>query len=602
MIGTSAQNLFYQSIEDVKSPAGYLDYMFGGMQGVAYRATINPKYHHTFYRAANISKAPFYDVPQCYVSMNTYWRSSGMHPTVGRDEAHVKRLNAFYVDIDCYSVGLSKEYVLGCLEHRFIGESIPVPTFIIDSGRGLYLIWKLQNEDCRALSRWRAVQEYLVHTLAELGADANCVDASRVLRVPGSINPKSNSRVSVLEFNDLVYTIYEIAREYDIKAPVKVKKQREKKKREGVVYPYNHATEKQRNYVRDLAKRLKLTEEDYPDFTSFQATDAWIKEHKAPERPKKDFCYKTEHGYSLPEFRSMRSILAGYCEDIWKLFSMRKGEDCRREIGLFMHRYFLREMKIDSEQALRKTLELNASLDCPLDEAEVIKATASADRRIEKGIPYAYKRSTIIQKLKITEEELKELPHFAARVQPSKEYRKAANRRAYESRLAAEGKVAKKDAVLQRRAEILALQEQGKTAEEIQESLQISKATYYRDIAALGTESVLEAARTILQEKAAQIIETVEKAAEVISDAIKSVQESDIVAAIRAARLSKKPKQGQSQIFSIPFRERRAIALLPVSLPGIDNLIDSQFTIFRAGDRGSGDDPDGASPLPCLKV
>ena len=69
MIGTSAQNLFYQSIEDVSSPAGYLDYMFGGMQGVAYRAIIkNKDYHHTFDRAAKISTAPFFGVENCYIS------------------------------------------------------------------------------------------------------------------------------------------------------------------------------------------------------------------------------------------------------------------------------------------------------------------------------------------------------------------------------------------------------------------------------------------------------------------------------------------------------------------------------------------------------
>lgn len=593
MIGSSANNLLYRTIADVSTPAEYLDYMFGEMQGYVYRATIDPDYQQAPCRANKVATASFMDVPNCYVSMNTFWRKSNMPFWIGRDEPHVKRLNAVYVDIDCYNLGLSKDYVLMRLQDDHIDKTIPPPTFVVDSGQGLYLIWKLRNEDCRALSRWRAVQEYLVHTLIELGADKNCVDASRVLRVPGTINSKSNSHVTVLEFNDLVYSIYEIAREYDIKAPVKAKKQREKKKREGVVYPYNHATERQRNYVRDLAKRLGLTEEDYPDFASFAATDAWIKAHKTPERSKKDYCYKTEYGYSLPEFRSMRSILEGYCADIRKLFSMRKGEDCRREIGLFMHRYFLREMKIDSEQALRKTLELNASLDCPLDENEVIKATASADRRIEKGIPYAYKRSTIIQKLKITEDELKELPHFAAKVQPSREYRKAANRRAYESRLAAEGKVAKKDAVLQRRAEILALQEQGKTAEEIQESLQISKATYYRDIAALGTECVLEAVRALLKEAAAQIIETAEKAAETICDVVKSVKKDGIVAAIRAVQ---KSMPAQSQKFSMPFREEEMKSLLQNYILAINKRVRC-VVACRVGDRGSGDDADGGCPV-----
>lgn len=598
MLGTSAENFKYQTISDFCSPADYLEYMFGGVQGVLYRATIDPKYRQSYFRASGLIKARYEAVDNCYVSMNSFYRTKDLvDDQQGRDVLHLKRLNAFYVDIDCYKLGLSKKEVLLELKDNYIGSQIPEPTFIIDSGRGIYLIWKLRNEDKKALPRWTAVQQYLTDALKKLGADQACTDAARILRVPYSRNAKSKTNVKIVEFSDLTYSIYDIAKEYDIKASA-VRKFGAKKK-SGTTYPYNHATEKQRKYVRDIANRLGLKEEDYPDFMNFHETDNWIKLHRAVEpahREDKGYCYKKGNTYSLSEFKAIRGVMGAYCAEIRKLFAIRKGADCKRELGLFLYRYFLREMKVSSDKALKETLSFNASLDCPFDEDYVATVTASADRRVEKGIPYAYKKSTIIKVLDITKEELKELPFFAAGVKSREERKKEANRRAYQSRLSAEGKAAKKDAILERRASILIMQKQGKNATEIQKELGISKATYHRDITALATASVLEAAEAVISAQVEKVKETVKEAAEAVSNAVESVKNKGVAGAVHSAlsNLMKKAKGCVSHFFSIPFIEMNAVGVLHSGepLPVLSKLL--QWLVQRRMGDKSGDDADGA--------
>lgn len=599
MLGTSAQKLNHRTIGDFLSPADYLEYMFGGVKGVMYRATIDPYYFQSYYRASGLIKANYKNVNHCYVAMNTFYRESGLELQKGREVRYIKRLNAFYVDIDCYKVGLSKNEVLFRLEEEYIGSKVPVPTFVIDSGRGLYLIWKLRDEDKNALPRWERVEQYLTDTLEELGADQACTDASRILRVPFSYNEKSRSNVKILSFNDLTYSIYDITREYGI---TPLKKAGTSRKKDGrVTYPYNHATERQRKYVRDIAKRLGLPEEAYPDFTDFHETDNWIKLHKdtiANADNGKGYCYKKGNVYSITEFKAIKGVLGNYCSEIKKLFSLRKGADCKRELALFLYRYFLREMKMDSESALKETLAFNASLDCPFDETYVTTVTASADRRIALGIPYAYKKSTIIKILEITKEELAQLPFFSAESKQKKERRKESNRRAYESRLAAEGKVAKKDALLSRRAAILAMQEEGKTPAEIQNELNISRATYHRDIAALAVASVLEAARAVLLERVGEVKEAVEEAAEGVSGAVESIKENAVSGAVcRAAnKACKIVKSCLSHFFSPSIYRKYAVGVPHGTTTPLRTVLHRFLRrIIQARDGGSDSDSDSPS-------
>lgn len=596
MLGISANIPRYKTLPDVADPKGFLSYMFSGIQGVAYRVLLNwprkNEYIQFAHRTNRISDAVWENVEDGFTCFNSFWRKNEMHCQLGRDEAHVKRLGALYVDIDYYKLGLSEGYVLAKIYQLIEDGKIPDATFINRSGQGLTFILKLRNEDIKAYKKWKAVELYLVEQLREVGADENCVDAARILRVPGTINSKNGKRVSVLEFNDVTYSLYDLMKEYDIK-PLK---RSQKVKKTGVKYPYGHATDKQRKYVRDLAEKLNLTEAEYPDFTNFTATNNWIRRHRALEQAER----RNSNILDLDAYKFKRGVAGGYCADISKLLLMRQGQiDCYREVGEFLFRYYRRVQGATSEEALRDTLELNARLDCPLPESEVRKATASADRRIDAGKEYRYRKETIIARLHITKEELEQLPFLGACIGNLKERRSKANRRAYESRLAAEGKVAKKDAILERRAQILALQDQGMKAEEIWQELNISKATYYRDIAALATEAVLEAARALLEEKAEQIINTVEEATEVIADAVGSIKKENLAGAIRAALNRKNETNSvQSHKFSRPFEDKYSYAVPHRDILSRSTKQANGLAVIRGGDRASGDDPDDSSALP----
>lgn len=484
MLGLSA-GLNYREQSQFHTSADYLSYLFGGIKGLIARGTINPEFKQNFYRASGIVKA-HYAQNNVYVSMNTFFRNK-------RDVESVKRLNAFYVDLDCYKLGLDKNFVLSTLEDDYFGWEIPHPTFIIDSGRGLYLIWKLRNEDRKALPRWTIVQEWFCEKLKPLGADPACKDAARILRVPFSYNAKSHTEVTIRAFNDLTYSIYDIMKEYDIKTVAGRKDQAAE------VYPYNSATKRQRQYASIIATKLGIT---LPDFNCFQTTWDWIKKNRVrPRREDEEKAEKTNVVYfRAKKSKNIADILQGYCHDIETLFTLREGEDCKRELGLFLYRLFQYEMTHDKKIALDKTLSLNKRLSRPFKESYVKRATYSAEKKIDAGQTYHYRKSTIIATLDITPEEMRQLSFLVTG--SNRQRKKENNRKAYLARLKETGKSPKAEEIASRRAKIIKMQESGKTAKEIREALNIGRATYYRDIAAISAgcvvASVKEAAKAVI--------------------------------------------------------------------------------------------------------
>ena len=83
MLGTSASKAAYHNIHNFQSPADYLEYMFGGVQGVMYRAVIDPKYRQDYYRASGLIKADYSNVNNCYVAMNSFYRTKNLDENEG---------------------------------------------------------------------------------------------------------------------------------------------------------------------------------------------------------------------------------------------------------------------------------------------------------------------------------------------------------------------------------------------------------------------------------------------------------------------------------------------------------------------------------------
>lgn len=68
-------------------------------------------------------------------------------------------------------------------------------------------------------------------TLKEFGADRQALDATRILRVPGSINSKTNTEVKIIDEYNCLYDLREIQNKYmsELSEKVSVRRGRPKK-------------------------------------------------------------------------------------------------------------------------------------------------------------------------------------------------------------------------------------------------------------------------------------------------------------------------------------------------------------------------------------
>lgn len=136
-----------------------------------------------------------------YISQNTFFMPKRRIETI-------KHLENCYVDVDCYTKNIDKKTVLALIEQSY--GTIPRPNMIIDSGRGLYLIWTIETAPSKILPLWYAVMRYLYNQLKDLGADATAIDPTRILRLAGTKNSKTDTEVKILDIYDYRYTLREI--------------------------------------------------------------------------------------------------------------------------------------------------------------------------------------------------------------------------------------------------------------------------------------------------------------------------------------------------------------------------------------------------------
>lgn len=119
---------------------------------------------------------------------------------------------------------------------------------------------------------------------------------------------------------------------------------------------------------------------------------------KSKGRPKKIVSLFTE--YSLYYSRLM---------DISKICELRNYDvEGHREVILFLYRYYSACFTEDTDEALRRALELNSMFKKPLPENEVIRDTKSATKAYENKL-YKYTNLKLIQILDITLDEQKYL-------------------------------------------------------------------------------------------------------------------------------------------------------------------------------------------------
>ena len=116
-----------------------------------------------------------------------------------RCESDLKEVNACWVDLDYYKVagldGWTPAQVLWAARERLAKARLPAPGIILNSGRGLLLIWLHTPIPAQALPRWQAIQKRLHKALSGLGVDRSGLSVTKVFRVPGGRNRGTMVRV-----------------------------------------------------------------------------------------------------------------------------------------------------------------------------------------------------------------------------------------------------------------------------------------------------------------------------------------------------------------------------------------------------------------------
>lgn len=148
-----------------------------------------------------------------YATMNAMFRPGHLHsrwsdladvesPEGGpikegfRNAEAIARLNACWVDCDYYKLGLTAGQVIGQVYDLQKEGMIPAPSYLKDSGRGLWIVWLLGLE-ARSfpehVTQWRAIQRKLAYMFAHQSSDLGAGnDPSRLSRIVGSVNTTAN--------------------------------------------------------------------------------------------------------------------------------------------------------------------------------------------------------------------------------------------------------------------------------------------------------------------------------------------------------------------------------------------------------------------------
>ena len=140
-----------------------------------------------------------------FVSLNASWRldhraSKNAFGYPAHSTENLRYLCACYCDIDSYKKGLEYHEDLKDVNSLSASGKLPWPSSIVSSGRGMWLLWFLHDEQNpmkahlgaysdsanNHLQLYAKINRAIVQRLSFLGSDPAATDAARYLRVPGS--------------------------------------------------------------------------------------------------------------------------------------------------------------------------------------------------------------------------------------------------------------------------------------------------------------------------------------------------------------------------------------------------------------------------------
>lgn len=129
------------------------------------------------------------------------------HQRIG---SNVIAFNGFMVDIDYREKGLTEESALHLAYDIMKEKNIFQPSMIFSSGRGFWLLWKIEtvvNGTNNINRTWQQIQSDLVNAFSGIGADPAVTSPNNLMRLPGSVNQKNHQATHLIEYTGNSYTL-----------------------------------------------------------------------------------------------------------------------------------------------------------------------------------------------------------------------------------------------------------------------------------------------------------------------------------------------------------------------------------------------------------
>jgi len=135
------------------------------------------------------------------------YMSQGFFSKQNRRAMNLAYLTHGFVDLDIYKIkgfeNHTPEQIAWELREFCRNELIPIPSYIVFSGRGLYLKWAWTHPIPKpAAGRAIAVNKALLSRFERFGADKSVFDVSRILRVVGTRNNKSGELCKIVHMEE----------------------------------------------------------------------------------------------------------------------------------------------------------------------------------------------------------------------------------------------------------------------------------------------------------------------------------------------------------------------------------------------------------------
>lgn len=162
---------------------------------------------------------PIKILERLYFEWHHYYTLALFNDPNKRTKREIVASSGLYVDIDEKESRIDGKVGYDLILYAIEKAKLPEPSIVVHTGGGWHLYWLFQDlyyfDDPKDLEEYEATIASIIDCLSLIGADPKAKDATRLLRIPGTFNPKAeynNPRVSLIALNNSRYSIGDFKR------------------------------------------------------------------------------------------------------------------------------------------------------------------------------------------------------------------------------------------------------------------------------------------------------------------------------------------------------------------------------------------------------